>query len=315
MSVLTGALSQSELMDRKDLGLGDHDLDVHVILHGRYLAVLHDGTEMAHRVDGLLERDPMLRRGGQLILPHAAKHADPQSADVARKSAMKIRDDLFGTVAVGGIVSSDFLQHDRAVRHCPGHRPTVIQRVGVGHHASPADQACARHEPGDSAKGCGAADRASGICSQRAGNKARCHGGPGPARRASGDPVKRPGVTHRGPGQVERWPAMGELVRCQLAQEQRPSCIQAFDDRRVALWNMVSGCARSARGRDPRRLEDILRTKGDAVHRSAVPSRHDFLLGAQRLPAGMVDRRGDEGMDLRINVPQALGEDVDVLDR
>ena len=113
-------------MNRKDLGLGDHDLDVHVILHRRDLAVLSDGAELAHRFNGLLERGAVLRGGGDLVFPDAAQHADPKAAHAVAKPAMKVRDRLLDTVAVGRVVSGDCLEHDGAVFDCPGHRPAVV---------------------------------------------------------------------------------------------------------------------------------------------------------------------------------------------
>ena len=50
------------------------------------------------------------------------------------------------------------------------------------------------------------------------------------------------------------------------------------------------------------------------MHRATVAARHDFLLGDDGLAACVIDRRGNEGMELGIDFSDALREQVDILD-
>src|SRR5262245_5253108 len=104
--------------------------------------------------------------------------------------------------------------------------------------------------------------------------------------------LQMPGVTRRGPRQVEGRPAVSEFMRGKLAEEHGAGIVELARRGRVFVGNVVRADFRMAGRADPARVVDVLQTERDAMQRPAVSAFCDFLLGFARLLKREI--RGDE---------------------
>src|SRR5262249_49137435 len=149
-------------------------------------------------------------------------------------------------------------------------------------------------EPSTAAGGGGIGEGPSGTRTESNGAQPRRDGRCGAPARSARDAVELPGIP--------RGPEMGidgrrggcEFVGKRLTEHDGARPAQARDALRVLRRHMVPEEARSVRGTDPRRLDDVLYSVGNAVERPPPAPCGDFAPGGLRLPNGAVGEKGEK---------------------
>ncbi len=193
-----------------------------------------------------------------------------------------------------GVMAGQNLQHACRVHHAARHRPDVIQRVGQGEYAMPADPAVARLDAHHAAGGGREADTAAGIRADGAGHQSCRQRHTRSARRHSGPVGLVPGIAWRLDIRM-----MGrERAFCQLdlADHHRARITQAPGDGRVVLRHEVAQHPGAASGPHAAREHQVLERHRDAKQRAArggipLPRRIE-LHGAFN---GLIGQYGHEG--------------------
>ena len=268
------------------------------------------GAAPAQHVDGVHDH------GGHARV-HALRavglvQADAHVLDPGVEGAEVVRHRRPDGGGVGGIEAGDDAEDGGAVGRRARHRPDVVEGLGEGEGAGPADQSPARLEPGHAAGLRGEADRAARVGPQRAVAEARRGGDAGAARRDAGPVVGMPGVDRRRDrGVVHRIGALGHL---QLAGEDGAGLAQP---RRHGAVHARAPVAQRDRahvgGRVPGQAE-VLEAEGDAVERPAHPPCRDLLVRLRRLfgrhvghHGGVAAERAVQPLDPRQRVRRHLG--------
>src|SRR5215475_6246619 len=165
------------------------------------------------------------------------------------------------------IVARERLQNERGVAGCSGHGAQVIEGLHVRADADEARPSVCWLEAHNAAEGGGISDGSSRIRTESERAQPRRDGRCGAPARSARDAVELPGIP-RGPemGIDGRWGGC-EFVGKRLTEHDGARPAQARDALRVLRRHMVPEEARSVRGTDPRRLDDVLYSVRNAVER------------------------------------------------
>ena len=107
----------------------------------------------------------------------------------------------------------------------------------------------------------------------------------------------------------------GEFAEVGLAQQNCASVSQVGNHGGVGVWHEVGGDARAAGGADALGPDLVLDPHRDAVHGAAVVARQDFLFGLPGFFEGPFSKHSDEGVELEVEVVDALQVGLDHLHR
>src|SRR4029077_12745609 len=135
--------------------------------------------------------------------------------------------------------------------------------------------------------------------------------GAGAAGGTAGEAAQVPRVARRRPGQIERGPAEGELVRRELADDDSAGLTQPLDREGVFLWHIVLHDLGMAGRGDAGGLVDVLEADRDAVQRSAIFAGGDLGFGGTRLMARRVGEHSDEAVQPAVEPRDAIKPAVD----
>ena len=128
------------------------------------------------------------------------------------------------------------------------HRPALVERTGIGHHAVAADHAIGRLDAGNAAEGGRLADRTAGVSTGCGRHQARGHGGGRAPRAATRHSGQIPRVFHRAVERVFVRRAHGEFVHVGLADRHQTGSLAAGHHGGVVRADEVVEHLRAARG-------------------------------------------------------------------
>ena len=253
---IAGPRAQFFLMGGVELGFGDDDLDVVIILGRADLRLLDDGAKTGEHFEGRLHGRRGLRVG--VVGPEMAQHAKAQSPDIAGQRGAVIGHGMIGTRRVTGVVAGNGLQQDGAVLDRPRHGAAGVEGERVRYHPMAADQAISRLQPGDAGKRRRDAHRTTGIRTQRTHNQARRHRRRRTARRTTGEMLRVPRITGRRPRKVEGRTAVGELVGRELPHQHTAGGVHHGGRCGIPFGNVVDENLGLGRGQDSGGVIDVL---------------------------------------------------------
>ena len=279
----------------------------------RHLADL--GAKTAQRRDRRI--DAALRAVADLVvhLVEVVDHADAHALDAGAEQRGVVG---IGSRRAGGIariVAGERLQHQRAVLRGPRHRTDMIERERRGCDAGAADQPIGRLDAGDAAQRRGTADRAAGIGADAAEDQPCRDARAGAAAGTGGEVRGVPRIARRRPGQIERRPAIGELMRRGLAHQHRAGLGQLHRAGRIGVGDVVAQDLRMARGRNALGIDDVLQTDRNAAQRTGRLACHDRRLGRTRIGKRAFLGEQDEGVQLAVQFADAFETGARQLDR
>src|SRR5580658_5876874 len=88
-----------------------------------------------------------------------------------------------------------------------------------------------------------------------------------------------PRIARRREWEIEAWPTDGELVRAELAHDDRAGSAEFTDANRILFGDVVDQDLRVRRGWQPGDVNNVLDSNGNAVQRAAAASGRKFLFG------------------------------------
>ncbi len=220
-----------------------------------------------------------------------------------------------GARRVARVMAGQGLQHQRAILGGPRHRTDMVEAEGGGGDPGTADEAIGRLDPGNAAQRRRPSDRAAGVGADAAEDHARSDRRAGAAAAAGGEVLGVPRVARRRCGQVEARPAIGELMRRQLAHQHRSGGGKAFGAGCVGVGNVVGEELRLAGGRNASGVDDVLEPDRDAVQRPLRAIRHDRRFGRPRLGQRPLGRRIDKGVQSAVERCDAIEAGARQFDR
>ncbi len=181
--------------------------------------------------------------------------------------------------------------------------------------APAADQPVSRLQPGNTAIRRRPADRAAGVGAERRRHQPGRDRRARSARRTAGEMRGAPWVARRRPRQVERRPAMRELMRRQLAGQDGAGRVELFDRRRIFRRHGVDAHLGVPGGADAGGGIDVLEAERHPVQRAAVIAGGDLAFGLPRLRHRLVGGDRQIGIELRIDAFGARQRGLRQLDR
>ena len=188
------------------------------------------------------------------------------------------------------------VQQQRAVGHRAGQRPDMVEREGQREHAAARHQAVGRLQPDDAAGAGRIAHRAAGVGAERHREQPGADAGAGTGGRAAGMVRRVPRIARRRERQVEARPADGELVRGELAEDDRAGLAQlarspprrrlATLSSRIFEWQVVGRPATSMMSLMPTGTPcSGPRTRPAAISRSAARAASIAASASRRMKA------------------------------
>jgi hypothetical protein len=227
-----------EIGERRQPGLADDRAEV--------------AQHAARRLDRRLDR----RRCLDLAVEEMAQHADAQAGGAARERRRRRR-------------AGDRVEDQRAVLCGPRQGSGLGQCERHRHDAVARHQAARRLEARDAAERRRLADRAAGIRADAAGGKTCGDRRRSTAARAAGNARRVPRIARRRPRQVEGRPAIAELVKRMLAEDDGTRLLQPRDQRRVLRRNVILQQPRMRGRAHAGRRDRVLEAERHAVEATA----------------------------------------------
>ncbi len=197
-------------------------------------------------------------------------------------------------------MAGDDLEEQGGILDRGGERPDLVQAGREGDEAVAGHQAVGGLDPDHPAQGGRLADGAAGVGAEGQGGEPGGNGGGAATAGPSGHPAEIVGVAGGTKGGVLGAAAHGELVEVGLADDHRPGCPQALDDRGVVGRQPAGQDAGRARGGDAAGAQVVLEGHGHAGQRPRVLAPSGGDVDGVGGGAGGIGRHLVEGVQLAV---------------